>query len=25
VMEKQKGGAWRVGSCSLAQTADTAA
>jgi hypothetical protein len=25
VMEKQKGGAWRVGGCSLAQTADTAA
>jgi len=23
VMEKQKGGAWRVGGCSLAQTADT--
>lgn len=25
VMEKQKSGAWRVGGCSLAQTADTAA
>jgi len=25
VMEKQKGGAWRVGGCSLAPTADTAA
>jgi hypothetical protein len=25
VMEKQKNGAWRVGGCSLAQTADTAA